>query len=153
MQCPGTARALHASAWSRPAPRLWAERSGLVVVKIGAMGQHMLKGQHRDRSESLLINLFPVLAELVHNVGNSARLPIPERVRDQTQAPGCIHNRLLIASRAFALVGKKDAARQLVAVLALVEVARDSPLERGIGQVAQKVVRFAEPSQRGQGCG
>ena len=40
-----------------------------------------------------------------------------------------------------------------MAVLALVELALDSPPERGIGQVAQDVERFAEPSQLGKGFG
>src|SRR5262245_18292679 len=76
---------------------------------------------------------------------------VQERIGDQAQATGLVHDLLVSPRRKFALVGKENPARQLMAVFALVELELHSLPQVTIREIAQDVLRFDDTAQVGKG--
>ena len=101
--------------------------------------------------QGFLVNVLALCPELVHDLGDLEGIPVQDRIGNETQATGLVHDLLVIPRRKFALVGKENPARQLMAVFALVELELHGLPQVTIREIAQDVLRFNDPTQVGKG--
>ena len=80
-------------------------------------------------------SLVALGAQLVDDLGNFQRIPVQNGIRHQAQAAGFIHNFLIIPRRKFALIGKENAPRQLMAIFPFVELELHRAPQLPIGQI------------------
>ena len=76
--------------------------------------------------QGLVVDNFPLLPKIFHDVIDFDRVPIKYGVGDKAQAACLVHDLFVIAGGEFTLVGKENPSRQFVPIFALIEL----PLHR-----------------------
>jgi len=71
---------------------------------------------------SFILNDFTLLSQAFQNIINLYGVPIQDRVGDETQTTGFIHNLLVVTSGELTLVGKENPAGQFMSIFAFVQL-------------------------------
>ena len=61
----------------------------------------MFEGQQRDMRLGVILDLCSVLFQIVHDVSNFEGVPIQDRIGDQAQTAGLVHDFFVITRREF----------------------------------------------------
>src|SRR5688572_28065417 len=124
-----------------------------VIEKVRAVRNHMGIGEWGDERDLLVSNGYPRGTELLDDATHVDGVPHQDSVAQEAQTTGLVHNLLIVPRLKHPLIGEKEAAGELMAKLAPVELALDTMAEVSLLDIAEDMDRFEHAPQRRQRLG
>ncbi len=94
----------------------------------------------RQRS---VVDVLALLSEAVHRFADLDRVPVQNGIRDQAEAAGFVHDLYVVSGCKLALIRKEDPTRELLPVLALVELSLNGASQLRVREIPQNVFATA----------